>query len=397
MQQEIVMPQLGLTMTEGAVSAWMKKPGDRVERGDILFLVETDKVEMEVESFISGMLDSVLIEPDVVVKVGTVIATVEDGQPVVSAAPVATAVVEPIPSNATPAPAAMAQTRSPKDEVPVSPRARKMALSLGIDLALVSPSSGTRIVEEDIHQFQNKVAENTAPEPEPESPRSSTPKAGRAVVAQRMTSSFQSAPHFYLTAHVDVSKLVELRNASLEIFQARLGIRITYTDFLLRALAQALKEKPAVNSFWNGDQVEQRQTIDLSIATQTPNGLLTPLLKDADQLSFADLAKQRSSLIEKARSRKLTLRELEGGSATLSNLGTHKIDEFHAILNPPQSVILATGQIARRPLVMGNSVEARSTVFLTLSADHRVLDGADAAEFLDRIRELLENPYGLAL
>jgi len=210
-----------------------------------------------------------------------------------------------------------------------------------------------------------------------------------------MVESFHSAPHFYLTAQADATKLVDLRMASVEILRARTGVKPTYTDFFLRALAQALSENPAVNSFWSANAVEPRSTIDLSIAVQTQNGLLTPVLRQADGLTFAELIKQRSVLVEKAATRKLSLQDLEGGSATLSNLGSHKIDEFHAILNPPQSIILATGQIAKRPWVIDDRVEARSTVFLTLSADHRVLDGVVAAAFLDRIRELLENPHAL--
>lgn len=390
MQQEIVMPQLGLTMTEGAVSAWMKKPGDRVERGEILFLVQTDKVEMEVESFISGVLENVLVEPEVVVKVGTVIATVEDGRsaapkdiPKKMEAPVA------VPNGSLPSPAG-GTSRREKGTVPVSPRARKMAESLGIDLASVTPAKGARIVEEDIRRFHEKTV---AREPQP--PQGSTPRSGRTVVAQRMAESFHSAPHFYLTVQVDATKLVDLRTASVEILRARTGVKPTYTDFFLRALAQALSENPAVNSFWSANAVEQRSTIDLSIAVQTEQGLLTPVLRQADRLTFAELIKQRSALVEKATTRKLTLQDLEGGSATLSNLGNHKIDEFHAILNPPQSIILATGQIAKRPVVIDDRVEARSTIFLTLSADHRVLDGVVGAAFLDRIRELLENPHAL--
>lgn len=390
MQQEIVMPQLGLTMTEGAVSAWMKKPGDRVERGEILFLVQTDKVEMEVESFISGVLENVLVEPEVIVKVGTVIATVEDGRsaapkdiPKKMEAPVA------VPNGSLPSPAG-GTSRREKGTVPVSPRARKMAESLGIDLASVTPAKGARIVEEDIRRFHEKTV---AREPQPL--QGSTPRSGRTVVAQRMAESFHSAPHFYLTVQVDATKLVDLRTASVEILRARTGVKPTYTDFFLRALAQALSENPAVNSFWSANAVEQRSTIDLSIAVQTEQGLLTPVLRQADRLTFAELIKQRSALVEKATTRKLTLQDLEGGSATLSNLGNHKIDEFHAILNPPQSIILATGQIAKRPVVIDDRVEARSTIFLTLSADHRVLDGVVGAAFLDRIRELLENPHAL--
>ncbi len=375
------MPQLGLTMTEGAVSAWLKKPGDRVERGEILFLVQTDKVEMEVESFVSGLVDNILIEPEVVVKVGTVIATVEDGRGAKTAAPSG---VKPVVSasleHAT-KPAVVTTKAVTQTDSPISPRARKLASSLGIDFTLLKPSKGGRITEEDVRSFHEKAAA----------------KPSRSVIAQRMASSVQSAPHFYLTTHVDASNLVQLRNANIGVVQASHGVRITYTDFFLRALALALREKPGINSFWGSNQVEQFRSVDLSLAVQTPHGLLSPVIKNADTLTLAELAKERSALTERARARKLTLSEIEGGSATLSNLGAYGIDEFHPILNPPQSVILATGRIEKRPIVINDTVQARPTVHLTLAADHRVLDGADAAEFLDRIRNLLENPEGTLL
>lgn len=375
------MPQLGLTMTEGAVSTWLKKPGDRVERGEILFLVQTDKVEMEVESFVTGQIDSILVDPEVVVKVGTVIATVEDGRQAKTVSAPAVKQVATAPPEALPTPAVVSAKAATQTETPISPRARKLANSLGIDLSLLKPSKGDRITEEDVRSFQEKSAA----------------KPNRTVIAQRMASSFQSAPHFYLTTHVDVSNLVALRTANVGVVQGSHGVKITYTDFFVRALAMALREKPGVNSFWGANQVEQFRSVDIALAVQTPHGLLTPVLKTADILTIAELAKQRTELTEKARARKLTLSEMEGGSATLSNLGAYGIDEFHPILNPPQSVILATGRIAKRPIVIDDSVQARSTVHLTLAADHRVLDGVDAAEFLDRIRNLLENPGGALL
>jgi pyruvate dehydrogenase E2 component (dihydrolipoamide acetyltransferase) len=373
MLQEIVMPQLGLTMTEGAVSAWLKKPGDRVERGEILFLVQTDKVEMEVESFVSGRLDNILVEPDVVVKVGTVIATVEDGRAAKS--PVPAVHLSTPPMEVTGKAAVPAKTAS-RGETPISPRAKKLANSLGIDVALLTPSKGDRITEEDVRNFRQKAEA----------------KPDRTLIARRMASSFQSAPHFYLTAHVDVSSLVELREANVDSFRETHGVRITYTDFFLRALATALRETPGVNSFWGSDQVQRWETVDVSLAVQTPHGLLTPVIRGADKLTLADLAKQRVVLTEKARARRLTLKEMEGGSATLTNLGAHGIDEFHPILNPPQSIILAAGRIARRPFVVDDTIQARSSVYLTLAADHRVLDGVDAAGFLHRVREVLQDP-----
>jgi pyruvate dehydrogenase E2 component (dihydrolipoamide acetyltransferase) len=380
MLQEIVMPQLGLTMTEGAVSAWMKKPGDKVERGEILFLVQTDKVEMEVESFVTGFVDSILVEPEIVVTVGTVIATVEDGR-----------AAKAVPPPVNPLPATVPQP-SPTQEIlpervitqsvtPISPRARKLADSLGIDVALLKPSKSARITEEDVRRFQEQSAS----------------KPSRAVVAQRMASSFQSAPHFYLTTHVDVSKLVELRTGNVAGLQEKHGVKITYTDFLLQALATALRENPDVNSFWGANEVEPWSAVDIALAVQTPSALVTPVIRGADGLSIAELAKRRVSLTEKARTRRLMPDEMSGGSATLTNLGAHQIDEFHPILNPPQSAILAAGRIAKRPLVVDDEIVARFTLHLTLAVDHRVLDGMRAAEFLDRIYDLVKNPDGASL
>ena len=375
MLQEIVMPQLGLTMTEGAVSAWMKQPGDKVEKGEILFLVQTDKVEMEVESFVTGFIDSILLEPEVVVAVGTVIATVEDGR----AAKAVPAPADPPPATI-PEPDPVKEPALPRvitqNTAAISPRARKLADSLGIDVALLKPSKGPRITEEDVRRFQEQSA----------------PKPSRAVVARRMADSFQSAPHFYLTTHVDVSNLVELRTRSVAALQEKHGVRVTYTDFLLQALASALRENPDVNSFWGANRVERCSAVDISLAIQTPDALVTPVIREAAGLTLTELAKRRVALTEKARARKLTPDEMRGGSATLTNLGAHQIDEFHPILNPPQSVILAAGRIARRPLVIDENVVARSTLHLTLAVDHRVLDGMRAAEFLDRIHHLLQNP-----
>ncbi len=237
MLQEIVMPQLGLTMTEGAVSAWLKKPGDRVERGEILFLVQTDKVEMEVESFVSGLLDNILIEPDVVVKVGTVIATVEDGRAAKSTAPAIHHVADP-PRETIPKTDVVSTKVVFKREIPISPRAKKLASSLGIDVALLTPSKGDRITEEDVRKFQEKTVA----------------KPNRAVIAQRMTSSFHSAPHFYLTAHVDVTSLAKVRDANVAAIQETHGVKVTYTDFFLRALAVALLERPG--SIHTGNRIE---------------------------------------------------------------------------------------------------------------------------------------------
>ena len=212
-----------------------------------------------------------------------------------------------------------------------------------------------------------------------------------------MTESFQKAPHFYLGVAVNATELVNFREHLREDLDQRSGQRFTYTDLFLRALSIALKEHPDVNAYWDAEGVRLRDSIDVGFAVGTPDGLVVPVIRKADQLNLLDLARQRNALTEKAKSGKLHLQDLEGGSATLSNLGSYGVDWFQAILNPPQSIILATGQIAKRATVVNDSICVCPTVVLSLSVDHRVLDGVAAANFLSRVKKLIEDPRALLL
>lgn len=364
MPYEILMPQLGLTMTEGAVTTWLKKAGDRVEKGDLVFTVQTDKVEMEVESFGRGYLERILVVPEQVVPVGTVIATLSDYPP--------------------------GSAQNEPASQPVSPRARRVAQELNVDLAAVRPATGKRITEDDVRLFhQTHITVSTPKTPDGLS-------AARKITAQRMTSSFQSAPHFYLGVEADAGELVKLRETLVLDEQALLGGKLTYTDFFLKALAVALTEQPNVNVYWRDGNVTPNKSVDVGFAAQAANGLMVPVIRNAGSLSLFELARERANLTGKAREGRLSLSETEGGSATLSNLGHIGIDWFQAILNPPQSVILATGRIAKRPVVVDDQIQARHTVALNLSADHRVLDGVAASTFLARLRELIESPFLLS-
>ena len=355
MSSEIVMPQLGLTMTEGSVTTWLKRPGESVAKGEPLFTVETDKVEMEVESTARGYLTSILVDVGKVVKVGTVIALISESISESRDGPVAP-------------PQAVA-----------SPRARKLAKELGVDIQKIKPSRGHRIVEEDVRQYHQEHAD--APVIAELRP------TARKIVAQRLTASFQQAPHFYLGVEVNASELVRLRERLVE------KLKVTYTDFFLMALARSLREQEPVNSRWQNDTVTRNLSVDIGFAVQGAEALLVPVIRHADHLSLPEMSHQRQMLSEKARAGKLSLPEMEGGSATLSNLGQYGIDWFQAILNPPQSVIVSTGRIAKRPAVLNDRLEVCDCLSVTVSADHRVLDGVAAARFLSRIKELLENPY----
>ena len=391
MQSEIVMPQLGLTMTEGSVNAWLKQPGEHVKKGEMLFTVSTDKVEMEVESTGSVFLNP-LVDLNTLVSVGTVIAVLTDqaGQTGITRQTSTNGQTSPFiqqpPRTAESKTATADSTETTgRGGIPTSPRARSLAKRLGVNLAEITPASGTRIVEADVQAHYDRSTS-----------RSSEPVSiARRITAERTSQSFERAPHFYLGRLVNAGKLVRLREALQSPAERNLGFKITYTDFLLRALAIALREEPAVNAYWGDGGVVARSTIDVGFAAQTEKGLLVPVIFNAGLLGLFAIASQRKELSDKAREGKLQLQDLQGGSATLSNLGTYGIDYFQAILNPPQSVILASGAIAKRPVVMGDQVEAADTLNLSLSVDHRVLDGVAAAKFMAALARMIEDPLEL--
>ena len=378
---DIIMPQLGLTMTEGSVTTWLKKPGDRVEKGEPLFTVETDKVEMEVESTASGYLQSLLVPVGQVVSVKTVIARIGDTP-------------EPDGSGAAPTAASDRNGSIPEaaaSKIAASPRARKLAEELGVDLQQVKASKGSRIVEDDVRKY-HALSKGSAPIPPPAA-KDSRAGAIRKVVAERLTASFQQAPHFYLGVDVNATELVRMRTKLVDVVNQRAGVKLTYTDLFLMALAKALSEQAGVNASWRDGAIVRNSSVDVAFAAQGPETLLVPVIRNAAQLSLSEMAKHRHELTEKARAKKLALAELEGGSATLSNLGQFGMDWFQAILNPPQSVILATGRIAKRAAVVEDQVVACDMLTITIAADHRVLDGVSGARFLARVKALLEDPW----
>jgi pyruvate dehydrogenase E2 component (dihydrolipoamide acetyltransferase) len=411
------MPQLGLTMTEGSVSAWLKKPGDRIEKGEVLFSVETDKVEMEVEATASGYVAAETVEPQQVVAVGTVIAVIVDSEAEIAAAAAiggASAAVVVVAAEKQVQPATPSEKTSEVREAaqyPATPLAKRLAKELGVDLRDLKPATGSRIQAEDVKRAQAQAKAAPVETGQARAAQAQAPPAKsaaavapievqlsphRAALAERLTASFHGAPHFYLGVEVDATQLVELRTRCLAAVQEA-EARITYTDFFLKAMARALAEQPAVNTFWHEGKIFARQEIDLGFAAQTDQMLLVPVIRNVDSLTMLGVARERIRLADKARAGKLTLAEMEGGSATLSNLGAFAVDWFQAILNPPQSVIVATGRIAKRAVVRDDALVARETVTISASIDHRVLDGVAGAKFLGRIKELLEQPALLML
>lgn len=267
--------------------------------------------------------------------------------------------------------------------IPASPRARRAMQQRGIDAASVNGSGPNgRIVEADVLRCLAAT---------PSVPQGAISSMRRAVAA-KVAESFATVPHFYLRSEVDATLLIQLREQNLAAFEKTYGVRPTLTDFLLRAMALALRDCPQANRIWQNDAIVQLPTVDVGLVVQSGDGLMVPVIQNADRLTLTDMARQRAKFAEIVRSGRTTAEMFRGGASSLTNLGKHRVDEFAAIISPPQSSMLAVGRLAERPSVHEGRLCVRQTMVLTLSADHRVMDGVPAAEFLDRIVELLESP-----
>ena len=394
---EIVMPKFGLTMTEGLIAAWRRKPGEPFRRGDILFEVETEKVTNEVEAAADGVLAEILAPEGTVVPVGEVIARLAGGAPASS----------PAPARGDDAPSArklMAEHGIGRDAVAGSgrdgrvmkedvlrvvatPLARRIARQEGIDLSHIAGSGpGGRIKAVDVEGAK-------AP---PASPSSALaqPDSVRAATARRVQTAKRDIPHFYLTRHVDTRALTALRaqlNAGAE-GRAKLSV----THMLVKAAGLALAAHPALNRVWLPDGILALETVGVGIVAETPQGLRIPVVDRADRLALDDLALAATGLLERARDGALTSADVSGGAISISNVGMFGADTLTPIINPPQAMILGVGaeQQLFRPDAAGQP-ELRREIVLTLAADHRLIDGADAARFLATLAQSLEAPLAL--
>lgn len=384
MSIEIRVPRLGWSSEDGLFAGWLKQPGETVSSGEPLFALESDKVTMEVESLDSGVLHALPAGPEAgaIVVVGQLLGhllAAGEKPPAGADAPALATPAGPAPA------AAIVPVGEPRrgDRRAASPRARARARSLGIDIATVSSAAGAqRVVEADVLRQA--------------APRTLATPASRArkVIAARLEESFRT-PHFYVHAEVDATRLAELRHELLPLLESRHGVRLTYNDLLVKAVALTLRAEPAVNCYWNQGEIVTLSSCHVGLAVQTDDTLVVPVIRDADRLPLAEIAAARQRLVDKCRRADVQPADLAGGSVTISNLGPYGVDRFQAILNPPQSAILAVGRMAKRPVVDGDAVVARLTVPITLSVDHRVVDGVAAAKFLQGLTSLLQSPQSL--
>jgi pyruvate dehydrogenase E2 component (dihydrolipoamide acetyltransferase) len=419
----IEMPKLSDTMTVGTLVKWLKKVGDPVKTGDALAEVETDKATMELESFFDGSLLAIFVPEGSQVELGAALCAIgQPGEKVeapAAKAPAPAADAPKAPSSpapapapapaASPAPAAAAATPpkapaapSPGERVRISPLARKLAAEKGVDPAGIAGSGpGGRIVRADIAAAASGGATAI-----PASTASSAPAASRgpvqeeklvpvsnirATIARRLVESKTQIPHYYLEVEVDAGPLLELRaqlNAALE----REGVKLSVNDFILKASADALRRVPAVNCSWEGAAIRRHSAAHVSFAVSIEDGLITPVIRDAHLKSLFAISTEAKALGKRARDRKLAPEEFTGGTFCVSNLGMMGIDRFSAIINPPNAAILAVGTTVRKPVVKDDAIVVGQRMTLTLSGDHRVVDGAVGAAFLSALRELLEKP-----
>jgi pyruvate dehydrogenase E2 component (dihydrolipoamide acetyltransferase) len=439
----ILMPALSPTMTEGTLATWHKKEGDKVKSGDVIAEIETDKATMEVEAVDEGTIGKILVaEGTENVAVNEIIAilleegedagALKGGAPAPKAEAKAEAPAEPKPEAkaeapaAQPAPAAKPATNGHDDSrVFASPLARRMAQQAGVDLAALKGSGPHgRVVKADIDAAlaggapaaKPAAAAPEAAKPAPAAPAAKPAAAGgpnakqladafgipyseqkhsnmRKTVARRLLESKQTVPHFYLTVDIELDALLKLRKE----LNDRGDVKLSVNDLIIKAAALALRKVPAANTSWTDESMIQYERVDISVAVATPGGLITPIIKDADRKGLGTISGEMKDLAARARDGKLKPEEYQGGTFSISNLGMFGVKDFAAIINPPQSCILAVGAGTQRPVVKDGALAIATVMSCTLSVDHRAVDGAVGAEYLVAFRALVEAPLSMML
>jgi len=445
---KVQMPKLSDTMEEGKILKWLKKEGDQVEQGEVIAEVESDKADMELEAFDSGTLLKIVVPEGKGASVGKVIAIIgEEGEKVddllkENGEEKKEDAEEPEEKESKkegkdeeeekeeepkeekdeeggkeekaeePKEEKKAPEKKEKKEkepatkpaarddgaVKASPLARKMADDHGVDLkALEGSGPEGRIVKRDIEKaIEEGVPEKEAPAAKTGEPVAETIELSgmRKAIARRMVESKSNVPHFYLTVEIDMTRVMDMRRRINEMQEES---KVSFTDIMIKIAAHALLKHPRVNSYWAEDSIKRRGEVNIGLAVALEDGLITPVVRDCDKKGIVQISKETKDYAERARNRKLKPEEYEGGSITISNLGMYDIQEFSAIINPPESAILATGAIVEKPVVRDGQIGVGRTMRVTMSCDHRVVDGAVGAEFLREFKRMLEDPITILI
>ncbi len=397
------MPRLSDTMTEGKIVAWNKKVGDKIKPGDVLADVETDKATMELESYNDGVLLHIGVEAGNAVQVDGILAIVgkagEDFKDLLTdkKAESPSAVVEALAtaSVASSQPIAATVASSNEDRVKASPLAKKIAADKGIDISkLAGTGDGGRVIKKDVDDYSPSTTKmdaipvfnfvSTTEEGHTDIPLTQM----RKTIARRLSESMFNAPHFYLTMEMNMDNAIAARNSINEISP----VKVSFNDMIIKACAAALRQHPDVNSSWMNDFIRRNHHIHIGSAVAMPEGLIVPVIKFADQKSLSQIAAETKSLYAKAKDKKIQPAEFSGNTFTISNLGMMDIEEFTAIINPPDSCILAVGRIKEVVVKKATGFDVANMMKVTLSCDHRSVDGAVAASFLQTLKKYIENP-----
>ena len=403
MAETVMMPKLGFDMAEGVLVRWVKSEGEQVAKGDVLAEIETDKATVEVESQFDGNLLKKIVEADSIVPVGTPIAIIgEPGEKIeVPSVKGNEKPVESSPGEEKKADVAPVFTQSSTDDgdrIKISPVARKMAQDHQINLnTVVGSGPGGRIVKTDVEQAISSpaipaprmIVTQTVPNVSREDQKVPLNKL-RQIIGRRMVESKQNIPHFYLTREYEVGSLMQMRKEVNELLPSE--EKLSVNDFIVKAVALALAEFPNLNSALLGNEVVQYGNINIGNAVALGGGLITVVAKDANLKSIRTISKEAKEMVERARNGKVRPEDIEGSTFSISNLGMYKIDHFSAIINPPEAAILAVGAAKKVPVVKDDEVVPAWMMSMTLSADHRVTDGAESAEFMLRLEHYLGNP-----
>jgi len=394
----VILPSLGFDMTEGLLARWLMNEGDPVAKGQAIAEIETEKATVEIEAAAAGILARIIVRAGETVPVGTLIGVIAEAGEEVAAGSAPT----PAPPPSAPVPEAGEGAAPSVARVKASPVARKMAEEAGLDLSRIKGSGpGGRVVERDV---QEAIGAGTAPVPPaapapPAVPTGPPPGATvplsrmRKTIARRMTESKATAPHFYVTVEINMDEAMRVREQLNALAQE--AERISVTDLVVAAAARTLARFPVMNASYRGDNLEMHSQVNIGIAVALEDGLIPTVLRDADKKPLKRIAAESRALAERARTNKLRTDDLGGGTFTVSNLGMFDVDEFIAIINPPEAAILAVGAVTRRPFAAAGEIRIASLMKTTLSVDHRAADGAQAGRFMQEFKKLLENPVNL--
>jgi len=396
----VIFPKLDEAMTSGKIVRWLKNEGDAVEKGEIILEIESEKTSFELEAEASGILSKVTAKEGDEVPIGTTIAYIlKPGEKALEIETPVKAAPKEVKSEAK----AEAKAEAPKPvsepkEIKASPLARNIARENNVDLSLVTGTGpGGRITKEDVLK---SVEEGKAAAPVPAAAPAGIEEETvplstmREVIARRMTESFQT-PHFYLTVEVEALEIQRARQQLLPVIEDKTCVRLTLTDLIIKAAAKALERNPSINCSYADGSMKLLKRIDIGLVTSVEGGLMVPVIRDANKKSLAEIAQARAELVQKARDKTLSKEEMTGSTFTISNMGMYDIDQFSAIIQPPEAAILAVGSVVEKVVARKGEIVIRPVMNLTLSIDHRVLDGALGAQFLQTVKNYLEQPLNM--